>query len=310
MIRLDCLERIDGGRLRLANHLNGRLGAHAGPLSRLQRRVLCGIGPDGGTGEDKVHFGAGHKGLAIAACQRVHGVTVDLSEVVTNGVQDRLVEFLELGGSLEAGDVKGEFLRAIQKQLDASQASLLGAELEAPFHGGLGARRRIGGESIRDLGGHLVRGDAVAAGPCLDDLYVVRVGRIHGGDAREGGSKVDADNQAVGDGGKVPDGLSDGPIDGLGGGGGQRVAGEVVPAVLVPLVGWLRGGRADRKVDAHGGGGRRPGEGLDNEQTRRSIHARMFLPFLCRCNDVVRQRKHEVSNTDDLVLRSPEYVPS
>lgn len=214
MVGLDGLEGIDGGGLGLTNHLDGSLGAHTGPLGGLQGSVLGGIGPDGGTSQDEIDLGGGHEGLAVAAGERVHGVAVNLGEIVANGVDDHLVVLFQLGGRLQGAHVEGELLGAVEEQLDASQAGLIGAELEAPFDGGLeGAGGVVG---VGDLGGDLVRGDAVAAGPCLDDVDVVGVGRVDGGDTGEGGAEVDAHYQPVGHGGEVPDGLPHGPVDGLG----------------------------------------------------------------------------------------------
>lgn len=239
MIGLDGLEGIDGGGLGLTNHLDGGFGAHTGPLGGLQGGVFGGVGPDGGTGQDEFDLGGGHEGLAVAAGEGVDGVAVDLGEVVADGVDDHLVVLFQLGGRLEGAYIEGKLLGAVEEQLDAAQAGLVGAELEAPFDDGL---LRLGGvESVRDLGGDLVRGDAVAAGPCLDDVDVVGGGRVDGGDAREGGAEVDAHDQPVtgGHGQQVPDGLPHRPI--------HRVA----PAVLVPLAARLRPRRPDREVDAH-----------------------------------------------------------
>ena len=174
VIRLDGFESVDRGRLGLADHLNLRLGTHPSPLGGLQGGVLSSVGPDGGAGEDEVDLGGGHERLAVPAGQGVHGVAVDLGEVVADGVDDGLVEALELGGGLQGAYVEGELLGPVEEELDAAQPRLLGPELEPPLHRGLGAGRRVRAQVVRDLGGDLVRRDAVSAGPRLDDLDVIR----------------------------------------------------------------------------------------------------------------------------------------
>lgn len=173
MVRLDSLERVDSRGLRLADHLDLRLRAHACPLGGLERRVLGGVGPDGRAGEDEVDFRRGHKRLAVPAGQGVHGVLVYLGEVVADGVDDGLIVLLELGGRLQRADVEGQLLRPVEEQLDAPQPRLLWPELEPPLHVGLSPRGGVGGKGVRDLGRDLVGGDAIPSGPCLDDFYVV-----------------------------------------------------------------------------------------------------------------------------------------
>lgn len=174
MVRLNGLERIDRRRLRLANHLNLRPAAHARPLRRLQRRVLGRIAPDRRARQHKLDLCRRHERLAIAPRQRIHGVPVDLGEVVADGIHDVLVELFELRRRVQRADVKGEFLRAVEKQLDASQPGLVWPELEPPFHSGLGAGCVVGWEAVCNLRGDLVRGDSIAAWPRLDDFDVIR----------------------------------------------------------------------------------------------------------------------------------------
>jgi hypothetical protein len=45
---------------------------------------------------------------------------VNLSQVVTHGVDNIFVEALELCGCVERADVEGEFLRSVQKELDTA----------------------------------------------------------------------------------------------------------------------------------------------------------------------------------------------
>lgn len=180
IIRLDRLERVDGRGLGLADHLDLGLGAHAGPLGGLERGVLGGVGPDGRAGEDELDLGGGHEGLAVPAGEGVHGVPVDLREVVADGVDDVLVELLELRGRLLRADVERQLLRPVQEQLDAPQPRLLGLELEAPFRRRLGPPRRVGRVVVRDLRRHLVRRDAVPARPRLYYLDVIRRRRVDG----------------------------------------------------------------------------------------------------------------------------------
>jgi len=188
VVRLDGLEGVDGGGLGLRDHLDVVPGAHAGLLGGEQGRVLCGVGPHGGARQDELDLGGGHEGRAVAAGQGVHGVRVDLGEVVGDGVDDGLVVLLELGGRVLGGDVEGQFLGAVEEELHAAEARLGGGELEAPAGlergrgggGGRGGRGR--GRGRRDVGdfrGDLVARDAVAPRPRLDDLDIIRRGRIH-----------------------------------------------------------------------------------------------------------------------------------
>jgi hypothetical protein len=156
MIRLNRLERIHRRRLRLANHLNLRPAPHARPLRRLQRRVLGRIAPHRRARQHKLDLCRRHERLAVAPRQRVHRVPVDLRQVVADGVHDVLVELLELRRRVQRADVKGQLLRAVEEQLDASQPGLVRLELKPPFYSGLGAGCVVGWEAVCDFRGDFV----------------------------------------------------------------------------------------------------------------------------------------------------------
>ena len=139
MVGLDSLESVHGCRLRLTNHLDLGPASHPRTFSGLQSSVLGGIAPDSWAGEDKFDTGRGHKRLAVSPCQCVHGVLIDLGEIVADGVDNILVEALELGGSVERANIEGKFLRTIQEQFNATETRLLRLELEAPFRRGFSA---------------------------------------------------------------------------------------------------------------------------------------------------------------------------
>jgi hypothetical protein len=114
-------------------------------------------------------------------------VVVELGEIVGHGVDDGLVEPFQLRGCLERGDVEGELLRAVEKEFDAAQARVFGAELETPFYGWLGWRAAgcgcVGGrEVIGYLCRYLVGGDAIAARPGLYYLNIIWGTRVDGSD--------------------------------------------------------------------------------------------------------------------------------
>lgn len=189
LYRLECINRRSLG---LANHLNVGPLPHARPLRRLQRRVLRSIGPHGRARQHELDPRRRHEALAVPPRQRVHGVRVHLGEVIGHGVDDGAAHALELRGGLEGGDVKGELLGAVEEELNAAEAGLLGAELEAPFYGGGGGRGGGGGGGGRgawgcvgEFCGDLVGGYAVAARPGLDYFDVVWRRRVDGGDAIE-----------------------------------------------------------------------------------------------------------------------------
>lgn len=156
MIRLNRLERINRRRLRLANHLNLRPTAHARPLRRLQRRVLGRIAPHRRARQHKLDLCRRHKRLAIAPRQGIHGVPVNLRQVVANSIHDVLVELFQLRRRVQRANVKGELLGAIEEQLDASQPGLVWLELEPPFYSGLSAGCVVGWEAVCNLRGDFV----------------------------------------------------------------------------------------------------------------------------------------------------------
>lgn len=181
MIRLDSLQRIHGRGFRLTDHLNLRLGAHPGPLGRLEGRVLGRIRPHSRARQDKVNLCRRHERLAVTPRQRVHGVLVDLRQVVAHGVDDGLLVVLQLRGRLLGVDVEGQLLGPVEEELDASYPRLFRSELKAPFHNRRGAWRRIGRDLyIRELGRDLVGCDAIAARPGLDNLYIIGRSCIYG----------------------------------------------------------------------------------------------------------------------------------
>lgn len=173
MIRLNRLERINRRRLRLANHLNLRPTPHARPLRRLQRRVLRGIAPHRRARQHKLDLCRCHKRLAVAPRQGIHGVPVNLGQVVAHSIDDILVELFQLRRRVQRADVKGQLLGAIKEQLDASQPGLVWLELETPFYSGLGAGSVVGWKAVCNLRGDFVRGDSIAAWPRLDDFDVI-----------------------------------------------------------------------------------------------------------------------------------------
>ena len=173
MIRLNGLESVDSCRLRLTDHLNLRPASHPRTLSGLESGILGRVTPDGRAGEDKLDTGGAHEGLAVPPSQGVHGVLVDLREVVADGVDDILVEALQLSCGIERANIKRELLGAVQEELDAAEPRLFGLELEAPFRRGLGPRGRAGWIVVSDLRGDLVGGDAIATRPCFDDFNVI-----------------------------------------------------------------------------------------------------------------------------------------
>lgn len=107
---------------------------------------------------------------------------INLGQVVAHSVNNILVETLQLSGCVERADVKGEFLRAVEEELDAAQTRLLRLELETPFHSWFSSLGGIGRVAIGDLSRDFVRGDAIAAWPCLDDFYIIRGGSVHSSD--------------------------------------------------------------------------------------------------------------------------------
>jgi len=60
-------------------------------------------------------------------------VAVKRSEVIGHGIADGFAATLQLGGCVEGGDEWWEFLVAVEEELYAAQAWLVGLELEAPF---------------------------------------------------------------------------------------------------------------------------------------------------------------------------------
>lgn len=107
VVRLNGFERVDGRGLGFADHLDGRLGSHAGAFGGLQSGVLGSIGPDGGARQDPVDLGGSHEGFAVATVEHVHGMGMDLGEVVADGIDNRLVEAVELCGGVLGGYVEG-----------------------------------------------------------------------------------------------------------------------------------------------------------------------------------------------------------
>lgn len=109
-------------------------------------------------------------------------------EVVADGVQDGFVHAAEGGEGLRGGDVGGEFVLAVEEELEAAETRGAGGGLEAPSvgrRGGVFARDGLAGGrggaavglGVGDLGGDLVGGDAVPAGPGFESAGGVSGGR-------------------------------------------------------------------------------------------------------------------------------------
>lgn len=81
---------------------------------------------------------------------------VNLSKVVADSIHDILVELFKLCRRVQWADVKGKLLRAIKKQLDASQPGLVWLELETPFYSGRSASCVVGRKAVCNLRGNLV----------------------------------------------------------------------------------------------------------------------------------------------------------
>lgn len=174
VVGLDRFERIHRCCLGLADHLDLRSGSHARSFRGLQGGVFGGVRPHGGAREDEFDLGRCHERLAIPPRESVHGVLIYLGEIVADRVHDGFIKRLELGSRLLGADIEWELLRAVEKQLDASQPRLLGLELEPPLDIGFCLGVGIGGEDVRYFSRHFIRRNAVASRPRLDDLDVVR----------------------------------------------------------------------------------------------------------------------------------------